>query len=77
MLGRIFDLTLQEFRHARSGHIFIVELLFYGFICKKKNPKILISIEINFDFHINQCKLQIFHRNQCKLQILQDFLVWK
>ena len=50
MLGQIFDLTLQEFRHARSGHIFIVELFFYGFICTKSK---------DFDFYRNQCKLQI------------------
>ena len=48
-----FD-PVKEFRHAH--HIVTEELIFYGFICKKSK---------DFDFH----------RNQCKLQILQDYLV--
>ena len=47
MLGQIFDMTLLEFKHARSGYSVLAELFFYGFICK---------ISKNFAFHRNQCK---------------------
>ena len=47
MFGQIFDMTLLESKHARSGYSVLAELFFYGFICK---------IFKNFAFHRNQCK---------------------
>ena len=47
MLGQIFDMTLLESKHARSGYSVLAELFFYDFICKMFK---------NFSFHINQCK---------------------
>ena len=38
-------MTLLEFKRAHSGHRFITELFFYGFICKIL--RILLSIGIN------------------------------
>ena len=52
MLDQIFDMTLKEFKHPRSGQCVIAQLFFCGFICK--NSK-------NFVFHGNQCKLQILY----------------
>ena len=52
MLGQIFDMTVKESKHARSGYSVLSELFFYGFICK---------ISKKFAFHRNQCKLSILY----------------
>ena len=52
MLGQIFDMTLFESKHIRSGYSVLAELFFYGFICKMSK---------NFAFHRNQSKLKILY----------------
>ena len=46
MLSQIFDIALQESKHARSGYSVLAELFVYGFFFAKF-LRILLSIEIN------------------------------